>query len=41
MMVLLKICLPAFSFVMTVLNVCEPALTGGAPGRAAWGGAAS
>ena len=30
-MVLLKICLPSFSLVMTVLNVCEPALTGGRP----------
>ncbi len=39
--VLLKICLPSFSLVMTVLNVCEPALTAGAAGRAAWGGAAS
>ena len=34
MMVLLKICFPSFSLVMTVLNVCEPALMGGTPGRA-------
>ncbi len=32
MMVLLKICFPSFSLVMTVLNVCEPALTAVRPG---------
>ena len=31
MMVLLKICLPSFSLVITVLNVTEPALMGAPP----------